>query len=78
MDDGLQLNLFSWDRVQVGEGLEALAQLDFRKVEGIFARLLSRFPGHPEASAGLTMATDWASVLETTSALKKHDAAATL
>jgi tetratricopeptide (TPR) repeat protein len=77
-EDSLQLNLFSWDRVQVGEGLEALAFLDFRKAEGIFKGLLSRFPGHPEASAGLTMTTDWAAILETTSALEKHDAAAAL
>jgi tetratricopeptide (TPR) repeat protein len=77
-EDSLQLNLFSWDRVQVGEGLEALAHLDFRKAEGIFKGLLSRFPGHPEASAGLTMATDWASVLGTTSVLEKPDAAAAL
>lgn len=78
MEEGLQLSLFSWDRVKVGEGLEALARLDFSKAAGIFEGLLSRFPAHPDASAGLAMATEWASILETTGTLEKRDAAAAL
>ena len=63
---------------QVGEGLEALASLDFSKAMSIFEGLLSRFPGHPDASAGLVMATEWASILGAIGTQERHDAAAAL
>ena len=74
MDEELQLNLFSWDRVKVGEGLRALAGLDFAKAQVIFQNLLSRWPGHPDASAGLGMVAAWADALNKVEAMQKRDA----
>jgi hypothetical protein len=78
MEEERQLSLFSWDRVKVVEGFEALTGLDFGRAAGMFEAVLSKWPGHPDASAGLAMATEWASILRTTGGLQKGDAAATL
>jgi tetratricopeptide (TPR) repeat protein len=63
MDEELQLDLFTWDRVKVGEGFSALAELDFARAILVFQNVLSKWPGHPDASAGLRMAATWADCL---------------
>ena len=70
MDDDRQLNLFSWDRVKAGEGFNALARLDPATAVCIFEDVLSRWPGHPDASAGLRMAVAWDASLEEVEALQ--------
>ncbi len=78
MDEELQLNLFSWDRVKVGEGFKALAGLDFAKAQVIFQNLLSKWPGHPDASAGLGMVATWADALSKAEVLQRRDAIVSL
>lgn len=74
MDEELQLNLFSWDRVKVGEGFKALARLDFAKAQATFQTLLSKWPGHPDASVGLGMIATWADFLREAETLQRRDA----
>jgi len=76
MDDDPQLNLFSWDRVKVGGGFNALATLDLAKAVRILEDVLSRWPGHPDASAGLRMALAWDASLKEVEALPRKEAAA--
>ncbi len=78
MDEDLQLNLFSWDRLKVGEGLKALARLNLTEAATMFEAVLSRWPGHPDASAGLRMAVAWTASLKEMEALQQKDGAATL
>ncbi len=78
MDEELQLDLFSWDRVKVSEGFSALAGLDFKKAQATFQNLLSKWPGHPDASAGLRMAATWADFLREAETLQKREALASL
>jgi tetratricopeptide (TPR) repeat protein len=78
MDEGRQLDLFGWDRVKVGEGFSALGRLDLPRALVIFEEVLSRWPGHPGASAGLAMAAAWDDALRETERLQKREAAATL
>jgi len=78
MDDDLQLDLFTWDRVKTGEGFRALAALDFEKAKGIFDEVLARWPGHPDASAGFRMAADWSAILTRADALHGEEAIAAL
>jgi hypothetical protein len=76
MDEELQLNLFSWDRVKVGEGFSALAGLNFAKAQVTFQNLLSTWRGHPDASLGLEMVATWADFLRGVETLQKRDAIA--
>jgi len=78
MDDDLQLDLFSQDRIRVREGFSALARLDLTGAAATFSEVLSRWPGHPDASAGLRMAAAWAVSLEEVETLQRQDAAAAL
>lgn len=78
MDEEVQLNLFSWDRVKVGEGFSALAGLNFAKAQVTFQNLLSTWPGHPDASLGLGMAATWADFLRGVETLQKRDAIVSL
>ncbi len=78
MDDELQLDLFTWDRVMVREGFSALARLDFLKAQGTFQDVLARWPGHPDASAGLGMAATWADSLRDVKILQRREAAGLL
>ena len=78
MEEEPQLNLFSWDRVKVAEGYSVLAGLDFAKAQATFQNLLSKWPGHPDASAGLGMAATWAAFLREAEALQKRDAIVSL
>lgn len=78
MDEGLQLDLFNWDRVKVREGFIALARLDLKKAVLMFQDVLSRWQGHPDAAAGLRMAGAWDESLRRSEALPKEDAVAFL
>ena len=78
MDEGPQLDLFTWDRVKSGEGFGALARLDFGRAGVIFESVLSQWPGHPDASAGLQMASAWDASLKEAESLPGKDAAACL
>ncbi|HSB68589.1 MAG TPA: tetratricopeptide repeat protein [Candidatus Methylomirabilis sp.] len=78
MDEELQLDLFTWDRVKTGEGFDALARLDFERALAIFESVLSQWPGHPDASAGLQMAAAWDASLKEAESLPGKDAAAFL
>ncbi len=77
-EDDIQLDLFSQDRVKVREGFIALARLDLAGAAGTFAEVLSRWPGHPDGSAGLRMATAWADSLKEVKSLQRQDAATAL
>ena len=78
MVEELQLDLFSQDQVQVREGFSALARLDLTKALAIFEAVLSRWPGHPDASGGLRLAVAWDASLKEMEALPPKDAAAAL
>ncbi|HAM53767.1 MAG TPA: hypothetical protein DCP92_24885 [Nitrospiraceae bacterium] len=74
MDEGLQLDLFGWERVKTGEGFCALANLDFKKAVIIFEDVLSKWEGHPDASTGLRMAVEWDNALAEIEGLPKDNA----
>ncbi len=74
MIDSVQLDLFSWDRIKVGEGFNALAMLDLQVASAIFEDILQKWHGHPDAVAGHRMAFDWIDFLKKTETLKKEDA----
>jgi tetratricopeptide (TPR) repeat protein len=78
MDEDLQLDLFSQDHVKTREGFSDLAGLDLRKAKAAFEQVLSRWPGHPDASGGLRMAVAWDAWLPGMEGLPPKDAAAAL
>ncbi len=78
MDEGPQLDLFTWDRVKVREGFAALARLDPTQAVRIFEDVLSRWHGHPDALVGLRMARTWDEFLRQAATLEQGDAAASL
>lgn len=73
MIDRVQLDLFSRDRIKVGEGFNALAMLDLQVVATIFEDILQKWHGHPDAVAGHRMAVDWIDFLKKIETLKKED-----
>lgn len=56
---GMQLNLFQWDLVEVGNGCRRLAALDFEQAQAHFLRVLTALPNHQAAEAGLQAASYW-------------------
>jgi tetratricopeptide (TPR) repeat protein len=78
MDEELQLDIFTWDRVKVREGFMALARLDLTEAVRIFEDVLSRWQYHPDAAAGLRMAGAWDESLRRAETLQKADAVAFL
>jgi tetratricopeptide (TPR) repeat protein len=74
MLDRVQLDLFNWDRIKVGEGFNALAMLDLQAAAAIFEDTLQKWHGYPDAVAGHRMAFDWLDFLKKTETLKKEDA----
>jgi tetratricopeptide (TPR) repeat protein len=74
MIDRVQLDLFSWDRIKVGEGFNALEMLDLQVAADIFEDILQRWHGHPDAIAGQRMAFDWIDFLKKTETLEKEEA----
>lgn len=55
----MQLNLFQWDLVEVGNGCRRLAALDFEQARGHFSRVLTALPNHQTAGEGLQAACYW-------------------
>ena len=72
----IQLDLFSWDRVKIGEGFEALSRLDFEGAIAIFEDMLLSIPEHPSATRGVELATDWERILRQFGDLKENNAIA--
>jgi tetratricopeptide (TPR) repeat protein len=60
----VQLNLFSADRLKVGEGFEALVELDLDRAGQLFDTVLARKPEVSDAAAGREIVCYWQSVME--------------
>lgn len=72
----MQLNLFQWDLVEVGNGYRCLARLAFDQAKGHFGRVLDALPDHQAAAAGLQAVGYWEQVLQTLAALQGEAAVA--
>ncbi len=55
----MQLNLFQWNSIEVGQGYRSLARLDFAEARSHFSRALVICPGHIEAGRGLEELELW-------------------
>jgi len=55
----MQLNLFQWDLVEVGNGCRRLAALDFEQARDHFSRVLTALPNHQAAGEWLQTACYW-------------------
>jgi tetratricopeptide (TPR) repeat protein len=55
----MQLNLFQWDLVEVGNGCKRLADLDFEQARSHFLRVLTALPNHQAAGEGLQATCYW-------------------
>ena len=60
----MQLNLFQWDMIETGRGLECLAGLDFAEARRRFLKVLGVRPEHPEASQGMRDLHFWEEVFK--------------
>jgi tetratricopeptide (TPR) repeat protein len=60
----VQLNLFSADRLKVGEGFEALIKLDLERAGELFDSVLAKKPEVSDAAAGREIVAYWQSVME--------------
>jgi tetratricopeptide (TPR) repeat protein len=60
----VQLNLFSAERLKVGEGFEALVELDLDRAGELFDTVLARKPEVGDARAGQEIVAYWQSVME--------------
>lgn len=70
----LQLDLFSWDIIKIGEGFDALSRLDFNAAKADFEEVLLQHPGHPSAINAYEMATQWEGILQRLECLDKEEA----
>lgn len=61
----MQLDLFHWDRVEIGAGGDSLARLDFTDARHRFNLVLQSFPGHPEATRNMEDLLYWEITLST-------------
>jgi len=59
----MQLNLFQWDIIVVGNGYQALARLDFDQARKFFSQVLAVIPDHPVAGRGQREMQFWEQVL---------------
>jgi tetratricopeptide (TPR) repeat protein len=59
----MQLTLFQWDLIEVGNGFDCLARLACDQAEAHFVRVLSAQPGHLAATEGLRATRHWRSLL---------------
>jgi tetratricopeptide (TPR) repeat protein len=62
--DSMQLDLFQWDIIAVGNGYQALARLDFGQARKFFSQVLAVNPDHPAASRGQGETRFWEGVLD--------------
>lgn len=58
----MQLMLFQWDMIEIGEGYISLARLDFNYVRRRFNLVLQGLPEHPEAMRGMRDLQFWEDV----------------
>lgn len=70
----LQLDLFSWDTIKIGEGFEALSRLDFEGAKKAFEDVLLQVPCHPSAKTGIEVIAYWEGVLHRLESLGGEDA----
>lgn len=74
----MQLNLFQWDLLAVGNGYRSLASLDFSQAMGQFIRVLDALPNHQAAGEGLRTTQYWQETFETLPTLEGEKAVAYL
>ena len=60
---GVQLDLFSPDRLSLGEARETLHALDFERAAMLYRQIIARWPEAGEAREGLAAATRWNEIL---------------
>lgn len=66
----MQLNLFQWDLVEVGNGYRRLACLELDQARDHFLRVLTALPHHQAAGEGVRAAGYWQETFATLSALE--------
>ena len=60
----MQLNLFQWDSIEVGQGYQSLARLDFAEARIHFSKALAISPGHAEAERGRKETEFWEGIIQ--------------
>lgn len=55
----MQLDLFQWDILAVGQGYQSLAGLDFNGARKYFTAVLELLPDHPDACQGMGILATW-------------------
>ena len=58
----MQLNLFRWDAIAVGNGYQSFSRLDFNDARNHFSRVLNAVPDHPAAGRGIDDLNFWEGV----------------
>jgi len=58
----MQLNLFQWDAIAVGNGYQSLSRLEFNDARKHFFRVLNAVPDHPAAGRGIDDLNFWEGV----------------
>ncbi len=71
----MQLNLFEWDLLAVGSGLDALSRLDFAEAHRCLNRVLEHFPSHPGATAAHQELLFWQQCIARLDSMARQDAA---
>jgi len=59
----MQLDLFNWDRIELGVGRNSLARFDFNDARHRFNLVLRGFPNHPEAAQSMEELLYWEKTL---------------
>ena len=72
---GGQLDFFGADRMTLGDGYAALAQLDLDKAASIFGGLSLRNAGFSDSREGHAMAVAWSDILWNLETLPPEEAA---
>jgi tetratricopeptide (TPR) repeat protein len=70
----MQLDLFNWDRIEIGVGRNSLARLDFPDARHRFNLVLRGFPNHPEAAQSMEELLYWEKTLAEFDALPPETA----
>lgn len=67
----MQLNLFQWDAIAVGNGYQCLSMLDFDKAGSHFSKVLKALPTHQTAYQGMKDLQFWEDVFVDMAGLDK-------
>jgi len=67
---GIQLDLFSWDKVKIVEGYKALSVMNFEGAETIFKEVILHAPDHSLAREGMEMADYWSKIFQRVESLQ--------